>query len=83
MKKLPTMVILAGGYGTRLQKLTKNIPKSMVKINNKPFIYHQLSLLKKNKIEDIIICTGHLSEKIEEYVARSVAQWIIENLPHK
>ena len=33
MKKLPTMVILAGGYGTRLQKLTENIPKSMVKIN--------------------------------------------------
>tara|TARA_Y100000816_G_C26059060_1_gene555957 strand:- start:510 stop:1226 length:717 start_codon:yes stop_codon:yes gene_type:complete len=68
MKKLPTMVILAGGYGTRLQKLTENIPKSMVKINGKPFIYHQLSLLKKNKIEDIVICTGHLSEKIEEYV---------------
>ena len=43
------MVILAGGYGTRLQKLTKNIPKSMVKINGKPFIYHQLSLLKKIK----------------------------------
>ena len=47
------MVILAGGYGTRLQKLTENIPKSMVKINNKPFIYHQLSLLKKNNLEDI------------------------------
>ena len=43
------MVILAGGYGTRLQKLTENIPKSMVKINGKPFIYHQLSLLKKIK----------------------------------
>tara|TARA_B100001989_G_C24506037_1_gene447594 strand:- start:454 stop:1170 length:717 start_codon:yes stop_codon:yes gene_type:complete len=68
MNKLPTIVILAGGYGTRLQKLTENIPKSMVEINNKPFIYHQLTLLKKNNLDDVIICTGHLSNKIEEYV---------------
>ena len=66
MNKLPTIVILAGGYGTRLQKLTENIPKSMVEINNKPFIYHQLTLLKKNNLDDVIICTGHLSHKIEE-----------------
>ena len=47
MQKLPTMLILAGGFGTRLKSLTVDTPKSMVEINNKPFIFYQLCLLKK------------------------------------
>ena len=68
MQKLPTMLILAGGFGTRLKSLTVDTPKSMVEINNKPFIFYQLCLLKKNNINNIVICTGHLSSKIENYV---------------
>ena len=68
MSNLPTIIILAGGYGTRLNNLTKNTPKSMVEINKKPFIYHQLSLFKKNNLNNVIICTGHLSSQIQDYV---------------
>ena len=65
---IDTAVILAGGRARRLKKITKNIPKSLVKFNKKPFLYYKLKLLKKNKIKNVIICTGHYSDQIEKYV---------------
>ena len=61
------MIIICGGFATRLGNLAKTIPKSMIDINGKTFLEHQIQNLKKNKIKDIILCVGHLSEKIEEY----------------
>jgi len=61
------IVILCGGLATRLGNLTKKIPKSMVKIKNKPFLEYQIENLKKSSIKDIILCVGHLSEQIEDY----------------
>ena len=60
--------ILAGGLGTRLRSITKDlIPKPMVKINNKPVLEHTLELLTKYGIKDIILSIGHLGEQIIEY----------------
>ena len=39
----------------------------MVKILGKPFLEYQLELLKKNGIQDIVLCLGHLGEQIEDY----------------
>jgi NDP-sugar pyrophosphorylase family protein len=61
------MVILCGGLATRLGDLAKNIPKSMIDINGKPFLEYQIENVKKHGIKDIILCVGHLSEKIEKY----------------
>lgn len=61
------MVILCGGLATRLGEIAKNIPKSMININGKPFLQHQIEKLKKQGITDIVLCVGHLSEIIEEY----------------
>ena len=61
------MIILCGGLATRLGKITKNIPKSMVKIKNKPFLEYQIEILKKRSIKDIVLCVGHLSDQIEQY----------------
>lgn len=60
-------VILAGGKGTRLGSLTSLLPKPMVKIGNIPVLEHQINLLKRYGIKDIIILTGYLSEVIEIY----------------
>lgn len=60
-------MILAGGLGTRLRPLTEDVPKSMVPVGGKPFLQHQIEQLKKNGITEIILLTGHLSEKIEQY----------------
>ena len=61
------MLILCGGLATRLGVLAKNIPKSMIDIEGKPFLQYQIENLRKNSIKDIVLCVGHLSEKIENY----------------
>jgi len=61
------VIILCGGLGTRLSHLTKYTPKSMIQIEGKPFLEYQIEALKKQSIKDIVLCVGHLSEKIEEY----------------
>lgn len=61
------IVILAGGKATRLGDLAKNIPKAMVKINNKPFLEYQIELLKNKGLKDIVLCIGHLGAVIKNY----------------
>ena len=61
------IVILAGGKATRMYPMSKTIPKSMIEINGKPFLEHQIDLLKKNQITQIVLCVGNLSKKIIDY----------------
>lgn len=61
------MVILCGGLATRLGDLAKDIPKSMIKVEGKPFLEYQIENMKKHSIKDIVLCVGHLSEKIKDY----------------
>ena len=61
------VVIIAGGLATRLGALTKNRPKSMVEIRNRPFLAYQLELLRYQEITDILLCIGHLGTQIKEF----------------
>ena len=61
------MLILAGGLGTRLRPLTERLPKCMVPANGKPFLEHQLRLLASRGVRDIVLCVGHLGERVLEY----------------
>jgi D-glycero-alpha-D-manno-heptose 1-phosphate guanylyltransferase len=61
------MVILCGGLATRLGSLAKTIPKSMIPIGKKPFLAYQIENIKHHGITDIVLCVGHLSEKIQQY----------------
>jgi NDP-sugar pyrophosphorylase family protein len=67
-------IILAGGMGTRMLPLTSNIPKALIPINDLPFISYQLDWLSKQGITDVVICTGHLGEMIQNYV-KDGHQW--------
>lgn len=60
-------VILAGGLATRLRPLTDAVPKVMVDIQGKPFLRYQLDLLRKNDVNDIVLCVGHLADKVREH----------------
>jgi histidinol-phosphate phosphatase family protein len=60
-------VILAGGEGKRLRPFTLDNAKPMIPINGKPFLLHLIELLKENGIEEVVVLTGYLGEKIEEY----------------
>ncbi len=65
---MPSVAILSGGCATRLYPVTKTRPKAMVEIAGKPFIVHQLDLLKKNGIKKVVICSGYLSKQIENFI---------------
>ena len=71
MKKFEA-VILSGGRGIRVKKYTRNIPKCLIEINGKPFLYHQLKYLKKNNIKSVIILVGYLGEKVKSYLEKNI-----------
>lgn len=58
-------IIIAGGLGTRLRPLTYNTPKSIVPVANRPFVLHQIELLKRYGISEIIVNLHYLSENIK------------------
>lgn len=66
--KITQAVILAGGEGKRLRPFTKNNPKPMIPINGKPFITYPIELLKNNGIQEVIILTGYLQNKITDFL---------------
>ena len=61
------IIILCGGLATRMLPITEKIPKSMIEIKDKPILWYQIMLLKKQGIKKIVLCVGHLSEYIREY----------------
>jgi NDP-sugar pyrophosphorylase family protein len=65
---LPPVAILAGGLATRLGPLTERVPKAMLLIHGEPFIAHQLRLLAASGIQRVVLCAGHLGERIQEFV---------------
>jgi len=73
MANFPPVLILAGGLGTRVSSLYPDLPKAMIPVNDEPFIGHQLKLLARENVTDVILCLGHLSETIVEYVGNGEA----------
>ena len=60
-------IILAGGFGTRLQPVVKDVPKPMADINGKPFLAYLLQYLQEYGFTDCCISVGYLQEKIIAY----------------
>jgi len=64
---LQTAIILAGGFGTRLQTVISDLPKPMAPVNGEPFLNYQLNYLRHYGIKKVIISVGYLAEKIQSY----------------
>lgn len=60
-------IILAGGKGTRLGKLTEEIPKPMLKLVGKPLMEYHIELLKRYGITDVFITVNYLKDSIIEH----------------
>jgi NDP-sugar pyrophosphorylase family protein len=58
------VAVLAGGLATRLRPVTEKIPKSLIPVAGKPFLAHQLELLRARGIGRAVLCVGYLGEMI-------------------
>ena len=61
------VVILAGGFGTRLSEYTETIPKPMVKIGDKPMLWHIMKIYEKYGYKDFNIALGYKAEVIKDF----------------
>jgi NDP-sugar pyrophosphorylase family protein len=62
------VALLTGGLATRLRPLTETVPKALIDINGKPFLDHQLRLLRRKGVTDVVLCVGYRGEQIREHV---------------
>jgi len=63
------VAILAGGLAMRLRPITEKIPKSLVEVAGKPFLFHQLDLLQKHGVTKVVLCIGNMGEQIQAALA--------------
>ncbi len=84
------LMILAGGFGTRLSSIIKDVPKPLAPINGKPFLYYILEKWVENGIKEIIFLLHHRAEQIITFVnsekefgvlANCDIQFVFENKP--
>ena len=69
------VVILAGGFGTRLSEHTKSIPKPMIDINGKPMIYYILKFYAKHGFKDFYIALGYKGQVIKNFFKKNSYGW--------
>jgi NDP-sugar pyrophosphorylase family protein len=62
-KEMP-VVILAGGLANRLRPLTEKVPKVLLPVAGKPFLAHQLELLRRQGLRRVVLCLGYLGERV-------------------
>jgi D-glycero-alpha-D-manno-heptose 1-phosphate guanylyltransferase len=60
-------IVLAGGFGTRLQKVVSNVPKSMAQINNRPFLEYLFDYLIFQGVSKVVISVGYKNEIISNH----------------
>ncbi len=63
------VVILAGGYGTRISEESENKPKPMIEIGGRPILWHIMKLYSYYGFHEFIICAGYKQHVIKEWFA--------------
>tara|TARA_Y100000590_G_scaffold34957_1_gene38038 strand:+ start:12528 stop:13229 length:702 start_codon:yes stop_codon:yes gene_type:complete len=72
------VVILAGGFGTRISEYSKRIPKPMIRIGNKPIIWHIMKIYSQYNFKDFIIALGYKGKLIRNYFKNINNDWNIQ-----
>jgi len=62
------VIIIAGGFGTRIAEETEDKPKPMVLINQKPIIWHLMNIFCLQGLNEFVISTGYKGEVIENWI---------------
>ena len=83
---ITTAIIMAGGKGTKLRPITYEIPKALIPIHGRPVLEHQINLLKKFDIRNIVVSLSEQHEKVREYFGNGSKfgvniEYIVEKKP--
>ncbi len=68
MTPLPTVCILAGGLGSRLDSRVAELPKALIQVAGEPFLLHQLRLLAGQGAGEVVLCVGYRGEQVEQRI---------------
>ena len=71
------VILLAGGFGTRLSEHTDTIPKPMVKIGDKPILWHIMNFYAQYNHKNFYVTLGYKGEIVKEYFSDTFKDWKI------
>ena len=71
------VVLLAGGFGTRLSEYTKTIPKPMIEVGGQPMLVHIMKQYAKYGFKDFYIALGYKGETIKKFFNKKFFDWNI------
>ena len=78
-KKEKKIIIVCGGKGKRMGKITKKQPKPLIKIGNKTLIEHKIRYYKSQGIKKFIFCTGYKANLIRNFLIKKIPGAIFNN----
>lgn len=61
-------IILAGGFGTRLQSVVSDVPKCMAKVAGKPFLEYLFRYLENQKVDHVILSLGYMADLVVDWL---------------
>ena len=74
------VVILAGGFGTRISEETENKPKPMVLLDDKPILWHIMNIYASQGFSQFLIATGYRGDVIRNWVENLSMPWSVQAL---
>jgi D-glycero-alpha-D-manno-heptose 1-phosphate guanylyltransferase len=74
-------IVLAGGFGTRLQSVVPSVPKPMAPVNKKPFLEYVIDWLDRQKITNVILAVGYKADIIKDYFNDRIIRYSFEDEP--
>ncbi len=78
-------IILAGGFGTRLQHIVSDVPKCLAPVNGKPFLEYLMVYLEQQYCDHVILSLGYKHEMVLDWLKGKAftfkVSWVIENEP--
>lgn len=65
--KINELIILAGGFGTRLRPVVSQLPKSLAPVNGRPFLYYAIEHYRSQGIKKFIFALGYMHEAFNDF----------------
>ena len=72
------VILLAGGFGTRISEYTDTIPKPMIEVGGKPILWHIMKMYSKYDYNNFVVALGYKGEIIKKYFSNLNEKWNIE-----